>query len=190
MCAAWLAVASPCTGAGLTPGFGCGLGSAYATLGMSGSIGSDHLRGEIAVGTEPFVWSKTYAAGATAVFLDPEARLRPRISVFVKSNASAVTVWEPEVGGEIQNDVEYEPFAGIAVLGGVDLRLFEEGANSFWLALAVGYQTLFAGMDKVNAKVDEFQVKYGPTGHDISVPRLEHFTFSVGLNVQLQRLQL
>jgi hypothetical protein len=190
VCAAGLAVASPCDGTGLTSGVGCGVGSNYATLGLSAFVGSDRLRGEIALGTEPFVWSMTYAASATALFLNPEGRLRPRISVCVKSNASAVTVWEPEAEGTIQSDVKYEPFAGLGVLGGVDLRLFEDDAKSYWLTLAAGYQTPFAGMDEVNAKADEFLVEYGPTGHEVTVPRLEHFTFSVGFNVRLKRLQI
>jgi hypothetical protein len=172
-------------GTTLTPGVGIGLGSTYATLGMSGSFGSDHLRAEVAVGTEPFVWSRTYAAGATVLFLDPEARVRPRLSLFVKSNASSVTVLEPEVEGKIQNDVEYDPFAGIAALGGFDIRLFEEESSSFWLALNAGYRTPFAGMDEVNRRADEYLVRYGPTGHEVKVPRWDHFTFSVGFNVRL-----
>lgn len=190
VCAVWMAVdgPTPSAGAELTPGAGFGFGSPYATLGVSGSFGSDYLRAEIAVGTEPFVWSTTYAAGATAMFLDPASRVRPRLSLFLKSNASAVTVWEPEAEGEIQNDVEYEPYAGIAALVGVDVRVGEDERGSSWLSLTAGYRTPFSGMDEVEKKADEFASRYGMTGHDVSLPRWDHFTFSLGVNFLLRQL--
>ena len=193
-CAVTVLAASPTpaeTGDGLGPrweagsegivlGFGAGFGSQYATMGFRGFIGTDYLTAEAAFGTEPFVWRPTYAVGGSALLLNPRSPIRPKLSVLLKSNASAVAVFEPEQEGKIQKAVEYEPVPGLAWLAGAEIFPFRGDPGS--VEVSVGWRIPFGGMAKVEEKANVLLDRYGPTGHEVATPRLDHLSFSLGLN--------
>jgi hypothetical protein len=161
-------------------GFGGGFGAQYATMGFKGLIGTDHVILEAAIGTEPFVWKSTYAAGISVLFLNSRAVVRPKLSVLLKSNASAVTVFESSEEGQLQDAVEYEPLPGLAVLVGAEIFPVRDNPGS--LEISVGWRFPFGGMAKVDEKANAFLDQYGATGYEIGTPRLDHLSFSLGLN--------
>jgi len=164
-------------------GVGGGFGSQFATIGFKGFVGTQHFLAEIAFGTEPFVWRATYAVGGSVVLLGPQNRVRPKLSVLWKSNASAVVVWEKEQEGKISDLQEYDPFPGIAVLGGMLVRPFKNHPGS--VEIAVGWRTPFDGMDAVERRAREYADRYAWVGSDVSTPRWDHFTFSLGIHYPL-----
>ncbi len=167
-------------GDGMVFGLGGGFGSQYATMGFKGFVGTDYFIAEAAIGTEPWVWKPTYAAGISVLFLDPKCYVRPKLSVLLKSNASAVIVFEPLEEGEIQDAVEYEPLPGLALLVGAEIFPLRDEPGS--LEVSVGWRIPFGGMAKVDEKANALMDQYFWAEYEVATPRLDHFTFSLGVN--------
>jgi hypothetical protein len=148
-------------------------------MGFKGFIGTDYLIAEAAFGTEPFAWKSTYAVGGSLLLLDPEALIRPKLTVLLKSNASAITVYEPGQEGKIQDAVAYEPFLGLALLAGAEIFPFRDEPGS--VEVSVGWRTPFGGMAKVERRANELVDLYSAE-HDVAMPRLDHLSLGVGLN--------
>jgi hypothetical protein len=153
-------------------------------MGVKAFAGTEHFLAELAVGTVPFVWRTTLGAGGSVTFLSPDVRVRPKLSVLWRSDVSSVVVWEPEADGKIQNDVAYRGFPGVALLAGAEVRLINQEGGSGWIEIAAGYRAPFAGLAEIQRTADAFVDRYGPTGHDVAVPRWDRFTVSLGVNAR------